>query len=126
MDHILANKAVFKSTSDNFGTAGILSGGILAGTQRGAAQGVGLGLLAAGVLSKIVSSATTPEADTRAWDNLPQYISFAALDLAPGPHTATVEFTDAYGNVIPNLTKTVNFSISAGHDTVVFASDHTS
>jgi tetratricopeptide (TPR) repeat protein len=126
MDHILANKAVFKSTTDNFGTAGILSGGILAGTQRGAAQGVGLGLLAAGVLSKIVSSATTPEADTRAWDNLPQYISFAALDLAPGPHTATVEFTDAYGNVIPNLTKTVNFSISAGHDTVVFASDHTS
>ena len=126
MDHILANKAVFKSSTDNIGNVGIMSGAVLAGTQRGVGQEVGLGLLAAGVISKIVSSATTPSADTRAWDSLPQYISFAALDLPVGPHTATVEFTDAYGNVISSLTKNINFSVSAGNDAVVFASDHNS
>ena len=126
MDHILANKAVFKSTTDDFGTAGILGGAVLAGTQRGTAQEVGLGLLAAGVLSKIVSSATTPAADTRCWEGLPQYLSFATLDLPVGPHTATVEFTDAAGNVIPSLSKTINFSVSTGNDTVLFASDHNS
>jgi hypothetical protein len=126
MDHVLANKAVFKSSTDAFGTAGIMSGAILAGTQRGTAQEVGIGLLAAGILSKIVSSATTPAADVRTWDTLPQYISFATLELLPGPHTATVEFTDAAGNVISSLTKTINFSVSAGNDTVLFASDHNS
>jgi hypothetical protein len=126
MDHILANKAVFKSATDNAGSAGILGGAILAGTQRGTAQEVGLGLLAAGVISKIVSSATTPAADTRAWDNLPQYISFASLELPEGPHTGIVEFTDGAGNVIPNLSKNIQFTVSAGRDTVLFASDHNS
>ncbi len=126
MDHVLANKAVFKSSTDAFGTAGIVSGAVLAGTQRGTAQDVGIGLLAAGVLSKIISSATTPQADVRTWDNLPEYISFATLELPPGPHTGTVEFTDGAGNVISSLTKTINFSVSAGNDTVLFASDHNS
>ena len=68
----------------------------------------------------------TPQADTRSWENLPQYISFAAIELPPGPHTATVEFTDGAGNVVPSLTKTINFSVSSGNDTVLFASDHNS
>ncbi|WP_289444891.1 hypothetical protein, partial [Klebsiella pneumoniae] len=70
-----------------------------------------LGLIAAGILSKVVASATTPEADTRTWETLPGFLSFAALQLPLGPHTATVEFTDATGRVIPNLTKTINFSV---------------
>jgi hypothetical protein len=122
MDHILANKAVFKSTTDTFGTAAILGGAVAASSRGG--QEIGLGLVAAGVLSKIVAAATTPEADTRTWQTLPGYISFAELQLPPGPHTATVEFTDAAGRVVPNLTRTINFNVTAGHDAVVFASDH--
>lgn len=121
MDHILANKAVFKSATDDFGTAAII-GGAVVGSHRGS-QEVGLGLIAAGLLSKVIASATTPAADTRTWDNLPQYISFLALELPPGPHTATVEFTDAAGNVLPSLTKTISFNVSAGRDAVLFASD---
>lgn len=124
MDHILANKAVFKSATDTFGTAAIISGAVV-GSQRGT-QEVGLGLIAAGVLSKVVAAATTPAADTRAWDNLPQYVSFVALDLPPGAHTATVEFTDGAGHVLPALTKTLSFNVSAGNDTVLFASDRKS
>lgn len=132
MDHVLANKAVFKSSTDTFGDAAIISGAVLgaAGGRRGESisdtQIAGLGLVAAGIISKIFSAATSPAADTRAWDNLPQYISFVALELPPGPYTANVEFTDSAGTVLPALTKTVNFTVPAASDAVVFVSDRNS
>ena len=110
MDQILANKAGFKATTDAIGDAGIVGGAVLAGTQRGRnsnADEVGVGLLVAGVLSKLVSSATTPAADTRYWDNLPRYLSFAALELPPGEHTLTVEFKGESGQNLRSLTKTI-------------------
>lgn len=132
MDHILANKAVFKSATDTFGDAAIIGGAVVASggghhRRRGEvsdAQIAGLGILAAGIISKVVAAATTPDADIRTWQNLPGYISFVALDLPPGPHTATVEFTDAAGNVMPSLTKTINFTVGTANDAVLFASDH--
>ena len=62
-------------------------------------------------------------ADTRSWNNLPQYLSFTAAQLSPGPHVATVEFLDAKGQVLPTLTKTANINVSPARDTVVFVSD---
>ena len=88
------------------------------------AQIAGLGIAAAGLISKLVSAATTPAADTRAWDNLPQFLSFAAVPLPTGPHTAVVEYLDPAGQPIPRLTKTVNINVtSAKSDKVVFVSD---
>ncbi len=124
MDHILANKAVFKSATDTFGTAAII-GGAVAASQRGGEE-IGVGLLAAGIVSKIFAAATTPEADIRTWDNLPGYISFVALELPLGPHKATVEFTNAAGAVLPSLTKTISFSVVKENSAVLFASDHNS
>jgi hypothetical protein len=127
MDHILANKAVFKAGTDTFGDAAIISGAILASGGRGkknATDEVGAGLMIAGLLSKIVSAATTPVADTRAWDNLPQFLSFAQLTLPAGPHTATIEFLGADGKPVEQLTKTVGFTVPAtGPDKVIFVSD---
>ena len=126
MDHVLANKAVFKSGTDTFGDAAIISGAVL-GSQRGRCSNVdeiGLGLLAAGLISKIVSSATIPAADIRAWDNLPQYLSFVSFELPPGQHVAKVEFNDAQGRALPNLTKTVTINIPPGsRDSVIYVSD---
>jgi hypothetical protein len=121
MDHILANKAVFKTTTDSVGTAAIIGGAVVAQNRR--TQEAGLGLLAFGLVSKIVSATTTPAADTRSWNNLPQYLSFAAAQLSPGPHVATIEFLDAKGQVLPTLTKTANINVSPARDTVVFVSD---
>jgi hypothetical protein len=126
MDHILANKAVFKTATDVAGNVGIISGAILAGHQghHSAADEVGVGLLAAGVISKIFSAATTPAADTRAWDNLPQFLSFAAARLPAGPQAVTVEFLDANGSPMANLTRTVTITVSDPvRDTVIFVSD---
>ena len=127
MDHVLANKAVFKSATDTAGNAAIIAGGILAASQQGqhnAGDEVGLGLMLAGLASKLISSATTPQADTRTWDNLPQFISFATALLPAGTHTVTVEFEAAGGKAQSNLTKTVAVNIAAAdRDKVIFVSD---
>ncbi len=126
MDHVLANKAVFKGTTDKIGDAAIITGAVLASgrhSRSSAADEVGLGLIAAGLISKMFSAATTPEADIRTWDNLPQFISFAALKLAPGDHVVSVEFNDASGRAQPNLTKTITVQVPGDRDKVVFVSD---
>lgn len=123
MDHILANKAVFKSTTSTIGDAAIISG-IAVGAANRQNQEVALGLAAFGVLSKIVSASTTPRADTRAWDNLPNFISFAALELPPGAHEVTIDFLDGAGNPIPSRKRKVAVTVPArGDDVVIFASD---
>lgn len=130
MDHVLANKAVFKSGTDTFGDAAIISGAVLAGTQHGrgnAGDEIGAGLLVAGILSKVVSAATTPAADIRAWNNLPRYLSFASLRLPPGEHQLTVEFQDASGSPLPTVTKELTVKVSPDQkDKIVFVSDQSS
>lgn len=126
MDHVLGNKAVFKSTTSGIGDAAIISGAVLATGQQGrktVADEVGLGLVAAGLLSKLLSAATTPSADIRSWDNLPRYLTFATLELPPGEHTATVEFQDAAGRPLSGMTKTVTINVPSEGDKIVFVSD---
>ncbi len=124
MDHVLANKAVFKTSTDIAGNVGIVGGAIAASSRDQTSQEVGLGLLAAGVVSKIVAASTRPEADTRAWNNLPRYLSFAALHLPPGQHQATVQFLDRNGQTLAYLTKTITINVPADkRDKIVFVSD---
>jgi hypothetical protein len=123
MDHILAGKAVFKNTADAVGNAAIIGGaGALLLSRNNTGREVGAGLLAAGLISKVLSAATTPEADTRAWDNLPNYLGFAAITAAPGRHDAVVEFKSPSGAV--TLRRDVSFDVANGHDTVIFLTDH--
>ena len=127
MDYVLANKAVFKTGTAVAGEVGIIGGLIAADSRNRTSQEVGAGLLAAGLISEVISASVTPRADTRAWNNLPHYLSFAAAQLTPGQHEATVEFLDANGRAMPNLTKTVSFTVPADkHDKVVYVSDRSS
>lgn len=122
MDKILKNQAKTKKTTDTAGDIGLVSGLILASNKD--TQEIGLGLAAAGLLSKLASAATNPKADTRTWDNLPQFLSFAALNLPPGKQTVEVEFLDAGGRLIPSLTKTASFDVaSTRNDIVLFISE---
>ncbi len=124
MDHVLANKAVFKATTSTVGDAALIGGlATAAASDHRATQNVGLGIALAGLLTKIVSESATPEADTRTWDNLPQYLSFATASLNPGSHEVTVEFHDANGKAVQNLTKTLTVNVPAEGDKVVFVSD---
>jgi len=125
MDHILGNKAVFKSTTDAAGTVAMLGGfPPAAASHVRTAQEVGLGIALAGLATKIVSAATVPAADTRAWDNLPRYLSFASVPLPAGQHVATIQFLNSAGQVQANLTKTITLNITTtDRDKVVFVSD---
>jgi hypothetical protein len=128
MDHILANKAVFKRTTDTVGNVAMVGGaGMAILSDDRAVREAGLGLLAFGALTKLVSSAATAAADTRAWDNLPQYLTFTAMRLPPGQHAATVEYYGDGGVLLSQLTKTVAIKISdESKDLVVFVSDRSS
>lgn len=125
MDHVLGNKAVFKRTTDVAGTAALITGAALTTSHHQETQLAGAALLGAGLVTKIFSAATTPAADTRMWDNLPLYLSFVALELAPGPHTLTVEFLDGQDAAVAGLTRTVNLTVPEGstQDTVVYVSE---
>ena len=125
MDHILGNKAVFKSTTDIAGNVALIGGLTTAAVSRDrTTQEVGLGIALAGLVSKVVSAATTPAADTRSWDNLPRYLSFVSLPLPVGQHVATIQFHDSAGQVISYLTKTITINITTtDRDKVVFVSD---
>ena len=124
MDHVLANKAVFKKSTDAIGDAALVSGAILAtGEDTGAA---GLAVMGVGLVSKIFSSAASPEADLRTWDNLPRYLSFVAFEAPPGEHTLTVEFLDEAGRTLSGLTRTVSVTVDAGRDKVIYVSDKSS
>lgn len=155
MDHILGNKAVFKQAADTVGDAALLGAVIAAqntrkevrrvvtgpdGKQRVVTETVkdddaanaALGLAAAGVLAKILSGAAQTTADTRAWDNLPQYLSLATLRLPPGEHPATLTFLDAAGQPLAKRAQTFTITIPAladnsvappPRDTVIFRSE---
>lgn len=132
MDHILGNKAVFKQTTNTVGDVALIGAIGTAQYGRGEdANKAALGLAAVGLISKLASAATTPGADTRTWDNLPQYLSFGALQLPPGEHPATLAFYDASGAALSNRTQQFTISvpeqsnaIAAGPgDVVIFRSE---
>jgi hypothetical protein len=80
--------------------------------------------LVAGVLSKIISAATTPDADVRAWDNLPQYLYVGSMRLGVGEHRVRVEFLDVDGRVLEGVTREFVVELGReGEDTVLFLSD---
>ena len=122
MDHILANKAVFKSATDAAGDVGLITGAVLASDRN--TETAGLALLGASLITKLVSAASTPHADTRSWDNLPQFLAFQALTLSPGEHHAVIEFKDAGGRLLAGRAKSVTIQAPVkGRDAVIFVSD---
>ena len=133
MDYVLRNKAVFKNTTGAVGDAALVGAAVAhgvaedrrrAGKSSDSQDDTAAALAVAGVLTKVVAAAATPQADTRTWDNLPQYLSFAALRLAPGPHAARLEFFDAKGRALPEYTRNLTISVAdQDQDTIVFLSE---
>jgi tetratricopeptide (TPR) repeat protein len=88
------------------------------------AESAAIALGVIGVIGKIASAATAPEADTRMWDNLPQYLGFGALQLPAGEHPALLQFFDSQGKVVEGLTRRLTLTIgNSSRDTVVILSE---
>jgi len=130
MDYILGNKAIFKKTTDRVGNVALVGAAVAAnniyrddGTKSDNAESTAIALGIIGVGSKIFSAVTTPQADTRVWNNLPQRLSFAALRLPPGEHPATLEFFNSEGKRIERLTRQLTLSVPPEGDSVIFLSE---
>jgi hypothetical protein len=122
MDHVLKNKAVFKTTTDTVGTVAVIGGAVMASNRD--TREAGFAVLGAGVLAKIIASASTPAADTRAWDNLPQFLGFAALELPPGQHQVTVEYLNGAQQTVATFTKQLTVTVKPPpQEPVIFLSD---
>ncbi len=123
MDHVLGRKAVFKQTTDTLGDAAIIGGAIMAAESDH--TNTGLAIAAVGVLSKIISAASNPEADTRTWKNLPQFLSLYTAKLTPGNYEAVVQFLDENGQVIGAYTKTIDIHLTSNKKPlIVFISQY--
>jgi tetratricopeptide (TPR) repeat protein len=98
VDYLLAGKANFKEGTQVAATA-LGVGAVIASQQKnsGVATGV-LGGLA--LLSALVSSATTPEADIRMWNNLPHSIFLIGLTLPPGEQKLEVRGIGPYPQIV--------------------------
>jgi tetratricopeptide (TPR) repeat protein len=125
MDYILGNKAVFKGTTNTVGNVALVGAAVAANQDSRQGNEAAVGLAAIGIISKIASAATTPQADIRTWDNLPQFLSFAALKLSPGEHSGQVEYLTRDGEPDPNLTREVTVTVPAdtSANTIVFLSE---
>ncbi len=102
---------VFRGTTDTLGNLAIGAGVGLAIADKGKAGAIVAG---AGILTKLIAASVTPNADTRAWDTLPQYLTFAALQLPAGEQTVGVDFKDATGVAQPALWWVLSVIISCG------------
>ncbi|MCG3149014.1 MAG: hypothetical protein PCFJNLEI_02466 [Verrucomicrobiae bacterium] len=98
VDAILAGKARFKEGTES-AAAGLALGAVVASHHRHGEVATGV-LAGLAILSAGVSAATTPEADIRAWANLPDKIYLAGLTVPAGPATLTVVGRNAAGQVI--------------------------
>lgn len=125
MDHINKGKAVFKDSTAIAGAAALYGAGISA--AAGVDERVALGLVAFGFASSLLSSAGKPDADTRCWYNLPQFLAFTAVEVAPGKHSIMAEFFDESGTRIGSGHRQVDVDVKENRrDTVLFLSDKTS
>ena len=147
MDYVLGNKAVFKRTTDAVGDLAFAGSSIAADNiykektrtetlpdgrkqevtevdKSEGAENTAIALGVIGLVSKLASAATQTHADTRTWDNLPQYLSFSALRLPPGEHPAILQFFDAQGHVVESLTRRLTIAVGdPARDTVVILSE---
>lgn len=121
MDLVLARKATVKKVGDTIGDVGTVPGVVLVDYED--TRDAGLALLGVGLVGKFIGNSVEPRADTRTWNNLPQHLSFVALNLPVGEHPATVDFIDATGAALPDRQKSVLFNVQAGRDTVLLVAD---
>ena len=121
MDLVLARKATVKKVGDTIGDVGTVPGVVLVDYED--TRDAGLALLGVGLVGKFIGNSVEPRADTRTWNNLPQHLSFAALNLPVGEHPATVDFIGATGAALPDRQKSVLLTVHAGRDTVLLVAD---
>lgn len=127
VDKIIDGKVAFKSSVEGLGLAlseasrSLLYTGGHGGS--GSQEGFGRALGVIGVGALVLSAYAKPAVDDRYWDNLPDIVHIAAIDLPPGKHSLDFTFQDMEGHSVLKE-KTVNLEIpeDRNHSKVVWIS----
>lgn len=111
VDYILEGKVAFKddlSTAGNVmttvGLATVVAG---AANRSSEATIAGAAVTMLGLIAQGVSGAVKPEADVRAWDNLPDGVHVLTAALPAGPPRVEAVFFDAAGAPVRGMTRPV-------------------
>jgi hypothetical protein len=116
-DYVLNGKAAFKKRTDAVGSAlSEFAADAMIGAsvfENGASQlqGIGAGLGIIGAVTQLASAKARTQADTRYWDNLPDTIHLASLELPAGEHQMEVAYCDLEGNEIPELRQKLGLAV---------------
>lgn len=99
IDSILAGKVSFKDSANTVSDGLLVAGTatLVAGNNRDTAI-AGAVLMFAGLIAKAAADAAKPDADIRAWDNLPNRVFLTSLTLSEGNEGPTANVLDAAGN----------------------------
>lgn len=121
MELILRDKSRIKTTGDIIGDLTFEPGLIL--TLPESTQNIGFALVGTAFLAKAVAGSTETRADTRTWNNLPQFLAFTAMRAQPGPQQIEIEFFDAANKSLPAMKRTLAIEVKSRGDTVLFVAD---
>jgi tetratricopeptide (TPR) repeat protein len=121
VEKILEGQAQFKGTTDTVGDAAIVGGAAAIGTGNEDAAAAGLAIMAVGLIAKGVAAATRPEADLRAWDNLPDKVHLATVVAESPPAEVTARFTTSGGTAMARETASVQ---TAGSCAIAWSRAH--
>lgn len=99
VDSILAGKVNFKDNANTVGDGLLIAGTatLAAGNNRDTAI-AGAVIMLAGLIAKAAADAAKPDADIRAWDNLPNRVFLTSLTLSEGSASPVANVLDAAGN----------------------------
>ena len=131
VEKILKDQVVFKEGRETFGTAltTIGMGAVAAGSEKGHRnrdmQAVGGAIAAVGLLSLATANAVEAQADTRHWDNLPDFVHIRTFKTGRGaPATVHGRFLDRESRPLKHLDKCadVHFDKSDRHGVAWFRS----
>ena len=125
-DHLLKGKAQFKQVSaelaENMATFSTASTLINTGIGSDTLGSIGAGLGIVSGLALISSTNADARADTRYWNNLPDKVHVAFLNLPQGKHNIKLEFLGKDKNILDNLTQTKVIDVNSDNNFYVFSS----
>lgn len=122
IDSILEGQVQFKQTTQSVSAdvSGVAAHATMLSPAFGAAGGVFAGVAAVAGVATLATSRVKARADHRFWNNLPDKVHVLTMPM-PASREVQVEFLDASGAVINELTQTARIEVDAAGRGVLWA-----
>lgn len=122
IDSLLEGKVQFKQTTQNVSAdvSGVAAHATMLSPAFGAAGGVFAGVAAVAGVATLATSQVKARADNRFWNNLPDKVHVLTMPM-PTAREVQVEFLDANGSLLSELTQTARIEVDDAGRGVLWA-----